>query len=96
MKCDFCNQQEEHYALDHRLCTYHYCTMRGFDRCPKCDEKFKQLKKCIICGDMAITRKHHVNYFQEQIQQVCSHCHQLIHKTKRYPESNLFYKGVIE
>jgi hypothetical protein len=92
-KCDLCNQPEEHFAYDKRLCVYHYCTVRGFNRCQNCDADFKKLKKCVLCGNMAKTLKHHVNYFPEQKQQICSHCHQLIHKGKQHPESKLFYKG---
>lgn len=96
MKCDFCNQQEEHFALNHKLCTYHYCTMRGFNRCPKCDKKFLTLKKCCMCGDMAKTEKHHVCYFPEMFQNICYSCHMKTHKGKKYPESQTFYKGVVE
>ena len=96
MKCDLCNQPEKHFALNKRLCVYHYCTLRGFNRCRSCDEDFLKLKQCITCVDMAKTIKHHVNYYPQQIQQLCDHCHKLIHKGKKYPESQIFYKGVVE
>lgn len=94
--CDLCNQPIKHFAYNKNLCVFHYCTVRGFNRCTACDKAFTKLKKCIICGDMAKTEKHHVNYFPQQIQQICYHCHMTIHKGKRYPGSQAFYKGVIE
>lgn len=93
-KCFYCNQPAVRYT-NNDICIWHYHLEK-----PSMDWQFKKelpkLKKCIICGDMAKVEKHHVNYFPQQIQQVCYHCHQLIHKSKPYPESKTFYKGVIE
>ena len=96
MKCDLCNQPEAHFYLNKRMCIYHYSIQPNRINTETKRERFLELKKCSICGDMAKTEKHHVNYFPEQIQQVCYHCHALIHKGKPYPESKTFYKGVIE
>lgn len=78
--CDLCNQTEKHFALNKRLCTYHYCTLRGFNRCSNCDKKFKQLKKCYICKNMAMTREHHISYLPQIVMNVCTGCHNKIHR----------------
>lgn len=93
MKCDLCNQPCSNYTT-HNVCVWHYHLEKPINDWQH-KKELQQLKKCEICGDMAKTVKHHVNYFPEQIQQVCYHCHMLIHKGKPYPESKLFYKDVI-
>lgn len=94
--CDLCNQPDCHFYQNKRMCAYHYWIARGSKPENCCKKKVDLMHKCTICGDIAKTEKHHVNYFPEQIQQICYHCHMLIHKGKKYPESQTFYKGVVE
>lgn len=82
MHCSECNQPSRHYALNRNLCVYHYCTMRGFNRCDDCDKNFKKLKTCYVCKQQALTREHHISYLPQVIINVCAGCHNKIHRGK--------------
>jgi len=79
-RCSECNQPSKHYALNKNLCIYHYCTMRGFDRCRDCDTNFLKLKTCYVCKNQALTKEHHLSYLPQIVINVCTGCHNKIHR----------------
>lgn len=93
MKCALCNQPAERF-IDKNLCLYHYNQVKPYGIIDQ--QELLKLKKCSFCGDIGKTVKHHSNYFPQQIIQICRHCHLKLHQGKKYPESQIFYKGVLE
>lgn len=79
IKCYLCNQPEARYTT-HSICLWHYALEKPYLGVMQELIKDNKFKQCYVCKDMAITKEHHISYLPQIVMNVCTSCHNKIHR----------------